>query len=113
MVTPFAAAAVWSGGKAGRQYHPPPPSLKKACRSADLSVIILIPDELRFLVPPVEFVDPARRINEFLLTGEEGMALGADADLHLGTGRLDVPHLAAGAGDDGVALLGMNIFFHS
>ena len=65
------------------------------------------------LVATVELVDTARRIHEFLFAGEEGMALGADADLVLGTGGLDMPHLAAGASDDRVTVSGMEILFHS
>ena len=65
------------------------------------------------LVATVELVDTARRIHEFLFAGEEGVALGADTDLVLGTGGLDMPHLAAGASDDRVTVSGMEILFHS
>ena len=68
--------------------------------------------ELRLLVPAVELVDTARRVNEFLLAGEERVALRADADLHFGTGGLDVPDFAAGAGHDGIFVLRMNVFSH-
>ena len=67
---------------------------------------------LRLFVTAVEFIDPARRIDEFLLAGEERMALGADADFHFRTRGFDVPNFAAGTGNDGVTVLGMDIFFH-
>ena len=69
-------------------------------------------NNLRLLVAAVEFVDTTGGINEFLFTGEEGVALGADAYLDLGTGGLDVPDFAAGAGDDGILISRMDVFFH-
>ena len=65
-----------------------------------------------FFVTTVEFVDTTGGVNEFLFAGEEGVALGADADLDLGTGGLDVPDFAAGAGDDGILISRMDVFFH-
>ena len=41
---------------------------------------------LSLFVAAVEFVDTTGGINEFLFAGEEGVALGADADLDLRTG---------------------------
>ena len=67
---------------------------------------------LRLLVTTVEFVDTAGGVNELLFAGEEGVALGADANLDLGTGGLDVPDFAAGAGDDGILIGRMDVFFH-
>ena len=64
------------------------------------------------LVTAVELVNPARRIDELLLAGEERVALRADADLVLRTGGLDMPDFAAGAGDDGIFVFRMNILFH-
>ena len=61
----------------------------------------------------VELVNTAGGIDKLLTAGEEGMAFGADADLEIGTGALDVPDFAAGAGYGGVAVLGMDVAFHS
>ncbi len=67
---------------------------------------------LSFFVAAVEFVDTTGGINEFLFTGEEGVALGADTDFVFRAGGLDVPNFAAGAGNDGITVSGMDILFH-
>jgi hypothetical protein len=67
---------------------------------------------LKFFVFPAESLDTTCRIHQLLLSGVEGMALGADfhADfLFCGAGG----HLiATHATDDCVVILGMNIIFH-
>ena len=65
-----------------------------------------------FFVAAVEFVDTTGGVNKFLFAGEEGVAFGADADLDLGAGGLDVPNFAAGAGDGGILISRMDVFFH-
>ena len=65
-----------------------------------------------FFVAAVEFVDTTGGVNKFLFAGEEGMAFGADADLDLGAGGLDVPNFAAGAGNGGILVSRMDVFFH-
>ena len=67
---------------------------------------------LSLFVAAVEFVNTTGGIDEFLLAGEERMAFGADSNLGFGTGGFDVPNFTAGAGDDGIFVLRMNIFFH-
>ena len=67
---------------------------------------------LSLFVAAVEFVNTTGGIDEFLLAGKERMAFGADSNLGFGTGGFDVPNFAAGAGNDRVFVLGMNIFFH-
>jgi hypothetical protein len=67
---------------------------------------------LSLFVAAVEFVNTTGGIDEFLLAGEERMAFGADSNLGFGTGGFDVPNFTAGAGNDGVFVLRMNIFFH-
>ena len=64
------------------------------------------------LVAAVEFINTTGGIDKFLLSGEERMAFGANGDLGFRTGGFDVPNFAAGAGNDRVFVLGMNIFFH-
>ena len=68
---------------------------------------------LSFFVAAVEFVDTTGGINEFLFAGEEGVAFGTDTDFVLFTGRFDGPGRTAGAGDDCIAVSGMDVFFHS
>ena len=65
-----------------------------------------------FFVAAVEFVDTAGGVNKFLFAGEEGVALGADTDFVFRTGGLDVPDFAAGAGNGGITVSGMDILFH-
>ena len=65
-----------------------------------------------FFVAAVEFVDTTGGVNKFLFAGEEGVALGADTDFVFRTGGLDVPDFAAGAGDDGILISRMDVFFH-
>lgn len=68
--------------------------------------------DLRLFVAAVELINTTGGIDKFLLSGEERMAFGADSDLGFRTGGFDVPNFAAGAGNDRVFVLGMNIFFH-
>ena len=49
------------------------------------------------LVP--ELLDTSRRVDQLLLTGEEGMALGADLDADLCPCGTSMDHLATGASD--------------
>ena len=67
---------------------------------------------LSFFVAAVEFIDTTGGIDEFLFTGKEGVALGADTDFVFRTGGLDVPDFAASAGNGGIAVSGMDILFH-
>jgi hypothetical protein len=60
-----------------------------------------------------ELVDPPGCIDKALLSGEEGMAVGADLHIdRLGTGRMGLQRKAAGTLDGGLLLLGMDILFH-
>ena len=68
--------------------------------------------QLRLLVTAVEFVDTARRVDEFLLAGEKRVALRADTDLVLGAGGFDMPDFTARAGHDGIFVLRMDVLFH-
>ena len=67
---------------------------------------------LSFFVAAVEFVDTTGGINKFLFAGEEGVALGADTDFVFRTGGFDAPDFAAGAGNDGITVSGMDILVH-
>ena len=61
----------------------------------------------------VELVNAAAGVNELLLTGVEGVALGADfnGDVLLGAAGLD--DLAASAADGGLLIVGVNSGFHN
>ena len=60
----------------------------------------------------VEFIHAAAGVDQLLLAGVEGVALGADfnGDVLLGGAGLD--HIAAGAADRGGLIVGMNASFH-
>ena len=60
----------------------------------------------------VEPVNPSTSVNQLLLAGIEGVALGADFNTNVllgGTGRKDV---ATGTTDRGLFVLGMDTFLH-
>ena len=59
-----------------------------------------------------EFIDATGGIDEALLTGEERMATGADADADVLRCGLGVINRAAGAGDGGFVNRWMTFFFH-
>ena len=59
-----------------------------------------------------EFLDPAGGIDEFLLAGKERMAGRADTDLDVALGGTSAIISAAGATDDALVIVGMNICFH-
>ena len=60
----------------------------------------------------VEAADTATGVHHLLLTGIEGVTLGAHfyADVLLGGASLD--HVAAGAPDGGLLIVGMEAFLH-
>jgi hypothetical protein len=51
-------------------------------------------------------------IHQFLLSGEKRVTSRADFHADILHRRAGVDHVAAGAGDVGVEILGMNLFFH-
>ena len=60
----------------------------------------------------LEFIHAACRIHEFLLTGVEGMAGIADTHDDHRPGGAGLDHVAAGAPDLGIHVLGMNVCLH-
>ena len=60
----------------------------------------------------VEAADTATGVHHLLLAGVEGMTLGANfyADVLLGGAGLD--HIAAGAPDGGLLIIGVEAFLH-
>jgi hypothetical protein len=59
-----------------------------------------------------EFLDSARRIDEFLFAGEKRMAGGADADFNIPPRRTGVIDGTTGADDVGLVILRMNVRLH-
>ena len=57
-------------------------------------------------------VDSAGRVNQFLLAGEEGVALGTDFHLDIFLGGSHIKGGAAGTGRCGFCVVRMDIFFH-
>src|SRR5262247_2981705 len=64
------------------------------------------------LVFPLEALNAAGGVQELLLAGEEGMALGAHLHPDLGLRRPGVNDLSAVAGDRRIDVLGMNASLH-
>ena len=67
---------------------------------------------LHACVAPRELLDPAGGIDELLLTGEEGVAGGTDADFQIPFRRAGVIDRAAGTANGGLGVVGMNLCFH-
>jgi hypothetical protein len=61
----------------------------------------------------LELLHPTGGIDEFLLAGIEGVALGANLDPNLWTRRTRVDYLAAGADDRTIDVLRMDLSFHA
>ena len=61
----------------------------------------------------LEAVNASAGINQLLLAGKERVALGADFNLQLGLDRPRLKRLTAYATDDGLAIFGMDLFFHA
>jgi hypothetical protein len=61
----------------------------------------------------LEAVNASAGINQLLLAGKERVALGANFDLQLGLDRPRLKRLTAYATDDGLAIFGMDLFFHA
>ena len=61
----------------------------------------------------LETVNTSAVIYQLLLAGEERMALGADFNLQFGLDRPRLKRLTAYATDDGLAIFGMDLFFHA
>ena len=61
----------------------------------------------------LETVNTSAGINQLLLAGKERMALGADFNLQFGLDRPRLKRLTAYATDDGLAIFGMDLFFHA
>ena len=60
----------------------------------------------------LETIDASAGINQLLLAGVEGMALGADIHLQFLLGRTGLKRLTAHAANDALAVVGMDLFLH-
>ena len=61
----------------------------------------------------LEAVNASAGIDQLLLAGEEGVALGANFDLQFTLHGTRLKRLTAHATDDGLAIFGMDLFFHA
>ena len=61
---------------------------------------------------PLEPLHPSGRVDQFLFTGEERMAPGADFHRNLLLDGFGADLIAAGAFDDRIDVLGVNVLFH-
>ena len=64
------------------------------------------------VITAAEFLHAAGDVHQFLLSGEERMTFGADADFVLFSCGLDFPDLSAGAGNGCGTVVRMNTLFH-
>ena len=60
----------------------------------------------------VEAADTATGVHHLLLAGEEGVTLGADFNTDILLGRARRDHVATGAGDGSLLVVGMDSFLH-
>ena len=60
----------------------------------------------------LETVNTSAGINELLLAGEERMALGADFNSDILLSGTGLDHVAAGTGDRGLLIVGMDTLSH-
>jgi hypothetical protein len=67
---------------------------------------------LLYAVAPVEALDPARGIDEALLSGVKRMALGTDFDVEFAHRRAGLKSVAARAGNNAATVFGMDCGFH-
>ena len=66
----------------------------------------------RLLQTLFELINAAAGIDKLLFAGEERMAFGADLHADVLFGGAGFDHFAAGAGNGGLLVFGMDIFFH-
>src|SRR5690348_6950327 len=64
------------------------------------------------LEPALEALDPSTGVHELLLARVEGVALGADLDVQLRLGRVDLKRVPAGARHRGEHVIGMDTGLH-
>jgi hypothetical protein len=60
----------------------------------------------------LEFFHPARRVDDILLPGVKGMAVGANLNMKVLRGRFGLYLIAAGTFNDRVFVFGMYFRFH-
>ena len=78
-------------------------------RRFDVPNLFVVLDHAETLL---ELVNASAGIDEFLLTGEEGMALGADFDLQIAFGGASLNFLAASTLDGALFIFGMDLILH-
>ena len=66
-----------------------------------------------FFVSVVELVNTSGSIHQFLFTGEERMALGADLNFQIANGRSNLKSITASARNCCYLIFGMGFRFHS
>ena len=85
---------------------------KKAGLSSCLFLIYIVYMRLLDAVLLVELVNAAAGVNQLLLAGVEGVALGADFHGDVLLGRTGLDDSAASALDGGLLVIGMDSFLH-
>lgn len=70
------------------------------------------PGDANRAIALLEFVNPAGRIDKFLLAGEERVACGANAEFDILTCGACLVGRAASAHDVGLLIVGMNFWLH-
>src|SRR5581483_2226064 len=88
---------------------------RTACPPTVIRLRLLAAGALRALgalEPALEALDPSTGVHELLLARIEGVALGADLDVQLGLGRMDLERVPAGARHRGEHVIGMDTGLH-
>ena len=81
--------------------------------SAQVHCLILCKNLFAQTETLVETIHTAAGIVQLLLTGEERMALGTNFHTDILLGRAGRDHVAAGTGDGGLLVYGMDALFHA
>src|SRR5581483_11885921 len=85
---------------------------RTACPPTVISVLARALGALGALEPALEALDPSAGVHELLLARVEGVALGADLDVQLRLGRMDLERVPAGARHRGEHIFGMDTGLH-
>src|SRR5579864_7893447 len=85
---------------------------RTACPPTFISELARALGALGALEPALEALDPSAGVHELLLARIEGVALGADLDVQLRLGRVDLERVPAGTGHRREHVIGMDTGLH-
>src|SRR5579864_1753094 len=85
---------------------------RTACPPTFITALARALGALGALEPALEALDPSAGVHELLLARVEGVALGADLDVQLRLGRMDLERVPAGTGHRREHVIGMDTGLH-